>query len=94
MINIHNMIRATIIMIALIALTRSVLASDIVLEETDLRRFIGRIDADPAALNGQSVWLDSLIAESPETSLNRDPIISTCMPVASLRSTAPHRSAG
>ncbi len=44
---------------------RSASATDIILEETDLNRFIGRIDVDPKALDGKSVWLDSLIAGSP-----------------------------
>lgn len=42
---------------------------EIVLNETDLKRFIGRIDDDSKALNGRSVWLDPLIAGSPPVTL-------------------------
>jgi hypothetical protein len=44
---------------------------EIVLNESDLKRFIGRIDDDPKALNGRSVWLDPLIAGSPPVTLKK-----------------------
>lgn len=65
----HWMIRLILATLWMSVSLRPVSAADIVLEETDLRRFIGRIDGDSAALNGQSVWLDSLIAGSPAVEL-------------------------
>lgn len=56
------------IMILLISCSSS--TNDLVLEETDFNHFIGRIDSDPKALNGQSIWLDPLIAGSPSVKLD------------------------
>lgn len=43
---------------------------ELILQESDLNRFIGRVDPDPKALNGLSIWLDPLIARSPSVTLD------------------------
>ncbi|MCD4654043.1 hypothetical protein K8T06_08910 [bacterium] len=46
-----------------------VLADDLVLEQDQLKRFIGRIDADEAALDGKAIFLDPLLGQTPKTSI-------------------------
>jgi len=40
-------------------------AADIVFEQDNLKRFIGRIDNDPLALDGKAVFLDPLFGQTP-----------------------------
>jgi len=44
----------------------SVKATEIVLEQEDFQRFIGRIDLDPTAIDGKAVFLDPLMGQTPE----------------------------